>query len=334
VSGLEPDPDWRVRVALADAQVFIDRGVAQYRLSQMLGDADHRVLPPVLRSLAALQGREAAPQLLEHLTHDDVVVRKTAALLLAEVKAEEAIPALIQAYEAGRTDSTYLARAGALDALASMAGERAVETLERALADTDWAVRVRAASLLAGLGRTVDPMAMRPAPVGRAVSYGAAELISPTVSPHAYIETEKGTIEIELAVLEAPLTVLSFSSLAREGFYRGLTFHRVVPNFVAQGGDPRSDGEGGPGYTLRDELNPRPFIRGTVGIALDWADTGGSQFFLTHSPQPHLDGAYTVFGHVVAGLEVIDELEPGDLIRDVLIWDGVNPLRTEEIAPR
>ncbi len=84
-----------------------------------------------------------------------------------------------------------------------------------------------------------------------------------------------------------------------------------MPDFVVQDGDPRGDGEGGPGYTIRDEINMRPYLRGTVGMALDWKDTGGSQFFITHSPQPHLDGRYTVFGHVVNGMEVVDRLAPG-----------------------
>jgi cyclophilin family peptidyl-prolyl cis-trans isomerase len=104
-----------------------------------------------------------------------------------------------------------------------------------------------------------------------------------------FIETARGTIEFELAVLDAPQTSRNFMTLARKGFFNGLQIHRVVPNFVVQDGDPRGDGEGGPGYTIRDELNERPFLRGTVGMALSWRDTGGSQFFITHSPQPHLD---------------------------------------------
>ena len=122
----------------------------------------------------------------------------------------------------------------------------------------------------------------------------------------AYIDTEKGMIQIELAVLDAPRTVANFISLARRNFLGATPFHRVVPNFVVQDGDPRGDGEGGPGYTIRDEINQRPYLRGTVGMALDWEDTGGSQFFITHSPQPHLDGRYTVFGRVVVGMEVVD----------------------------
>ena len=101
-----------------------------------------------------------------------------------------------------------------------------------------------------------------------------------------------------------------------------MTFHRVVPNFVVQGGDPRGDSEGGPGYTIRDEINQRPYLRGTVGMALDWKDTGGSQFFITQSPQPHLDARYTVFGRVTRGMEIVDRIQPWDVIRRVLVWDG------------
>jgi len=96
----------------------------------------------------------------------------------------------------------------------------------------------------------------------------------------------------------------------------------VVPNFVVQDGDPRGDGEGGPGYTIRDELNDRPYLRGTVGMALEWRDTGGSQFFITLSPQPHLDARYTVFGHVVSGMDVVDGIQQGDVIQRIRIWDG------------
>jgi cyclophilin family peptidyl-prolyl cis-trans isomerase len=149
--------------------------------------------------------------------------------------------------------------------------------------------------------------------------------VSPQYSPRAFIDTDKGTVELELAVLDAPLTVANFITLARKGFFNGIALHRVVPDFVVQDGDPRGDGEGGPGYTIRDEINERPYLRGTVGMALDWQDTGGSQFFITHSPQPHLDGRYTVFGQVMNGMDVVDRLGPGDVIRRVRIRDGVTP---------
>ena len=135
-------------------------------------------------------------------------------------------------------------------------------------------------------------------------------------------KTDRGTIELELNVIDAPVTADNFAGLVQRGFYDGLTFHRVVPNYIVQGGDPRHDTEGGPGYTLRDELNQVPFLRGTVGMARDWADTGGSQFFITLSPQPHLDGRYTAFAKVVAGMDVVDQLRQGDEISRVLVWDG------------
>ena len=150
--------------------------------------------------------------------------------------------------------------------------------------------------------------------------------VAPSVSPHVFIESDRGTIQIELAVNEAPLTSDNFVRLARSGFYNGLVVHRVVPNYVVQTGDPRSDSEGGPGYTIRDELSQLPVLRGSVGMALDWEDTGGSQFFIATSPQPQLNGRYTLFGKVIAGMDVVDQLQRGDVIRVVQIWDGTTPL--------
>ena len=129
-------------------------------------------------------------------------------------------------------------------------------------------------------------------------------------------------IEIHLNIVEAPLTCASFIGLARRGFYDGLNFHRVVPGFVVQGGCPRGDGNGGPGYTLRCEIGQQPYGRGAVGMALSGKDTGGIQFFITHAPAPHLDGGYTVFGRVAEGMDVVDRIQPGDVIDRVEIWDG------------
>ena len=188
-------------------------------------------------------------------------------------------------------------------------------------------MRVRAARLMAQL----DPAAaaeaaaqIRPAPTTLSAElYTSPRAVEPAVSTQVYIDTDRGTIQIELAVLDAPLTVENFIALARKGFFNGLSVHRVVPDFVVQDGDPRGDGEGGPGYSIRDELNERPYLRGTVGMALDpWPDTGGSQYFITHSPQPHLDARYTVFGRVIAGMDVVDQIQQWDVIRRVRIWDG------------
>ena len=211
-----------------------------------------------------------------------------------------------------------------LAALRAYGKETATPLLTDALGDKDWAVRLRAATLLAELDPTTDAKTrIRPAPLTRAADwYTRPALTDPPVSTQLFIDTDRGTIQIELAVLDAPATVDTFVGLARRGFFDGLPIHRVVPDFVIQGGDPRGDGEGGPGFTIRDEINQRPYLRGTVGMALDWADTGGSQFFITHSPQPHLDARYTVFGRVISGMDVVDRIEQWDVIRRVRVWDG------------
>ena len=201
------------------------------------------------------------------------------------------------------------ARAAALAALASACiAAAATPVLTTALADKDWAVRLRAAALLKELDPRSDAdMQIRPAPTTQTSDfYQADHLVDPPVSTAVYIDTDRGTIQIEACrPRRSRFTVEHFVTLARKNFFDGLTFHRVVPDFVVQGGDPRGDGEGGPGFTIRDELNERAYVRGTVGMALDGPDTGGSQFFITHSPQPHLDAKYTVFGRVIAGMEIV-----------------------------
>jgi len=138
-------------------------------------------------------------------------------------------------------------------------------------------------------------------------------------NPLAKIITERGTISIELLYNQAPKTVVNFIHLAESGFFNDLIFHRVVPNFVIQTGDPRGDGMGGPGYTIRCEYNRHEFVRGTVGMAHSGKDTGGSQFFICPSAQPHLNARYTAFGQVVEGLSVVDQILVGDKIRTVEI---------------
>ncbi|HEV2706374.1 MAG TPA: peptidylprolyl isomerase [Pyrinomonadaceae bacterium] len=138
----------------------------------------------------------------------------------------------------------------------------------------------------------------------------------------ASVLTDKGSFTIELLPDEAPLTVDNFVGLARKNYFNNVSFHRVVPNFVIQGGDPRGDGNGGPGYQIRCEINAVPYVRGAVGMALSGKDTGGSQWFVTHSPQPHLDGGYTVFGRVIEGMDVVDRIAVGDRIHSVTVLEG------------
>jgi HEAT repeat protein/cyclophilin family peptidyl-prolyl cis-trans isomerase len=324
LSGLDPDPDWRTRAALASLLGELPRQTALPRLTRMLDDTDQRVIAAVLTALVKIGAPNAGDILLDHLKADDPVVRAASASGIGELKLAAGAQALPAAYQFGLRDATYVARAAAIEAFSKYGISVARSLLDAALADKDWAVRVRAAALLKQGEPSSDANdRIRPAPTRLAPeSYRAANLTNPAVSTQAFIDTDRGTIQIELAVLDAPLTVDNFIGLARRGFFNGLTFHRVVPDFVIQGGDPRGDGEGGPGYTIRNEISEQPYLRGTVGIALDWADTGGSQFFITHSPQPHLDAKYTVFGRVIAGMDVVDKIQQSDVIRRVRVWDG------------
>jgi cyclophilin family peptidyl-prolyl cis-trans isomerase len=133
------------------------------------------------------------------------------------------------------------------------------------------------------------------------------------------LRTNKGTIRLRLLKEDAPFTVLSFVKLVRKKFYDGLTFHRVVPDFVIQGGDPRGDGWGGPGYAIRSEFSMASFTRGAVGIASSGKDTEGCQFFITQVPAPHLDGRYTVFAKVIEGQDVVDRIQIGDTITEIVL---------------
>ena len=327
LSGLDPDPHWSVRAALATMLGTLPIDTVAAKLEPMLSDADQRVVPFALAALVKLKAPGAAAAALEKLKADDFAVRAAAAAAVGDLMPPNGAAALTDAYRFGQRDPTYTARAAALAALVNYGAAAATPVLRSAFADKDWAVRVRAAMLL----KQLDPASaadadaqIRPAPSSTPPElYSAPRIIAPSVSTQVYFETDRGTIQIELAMNDAPLTVENFVTLARKGFFNGLSVHRVVPDFVIQDGDPRGDGEGGPGYSIRDELNELPFLRGVVGMALDpWPDTGGSQYFITHSPQPHLDAKYTVFGRVVSGMDAVDKIQQWDVIRAVRVWDG------------
>jgi cyclophilin family peptidyl-prolyl cis-trans isomerase/HEAT repeat protein len=256
------------------------------------------------------------------LEEKDVIVRATAANILAEQPRETHLAPLVAALSRSKKDPANDARLAMLTAISKHKKPEAVEAIKSALSDQDHLVRRHAVDLLKqmGAGDFSDRIGV--------VQTGHDKRFYPRVAARldkkvtATIHTAKGRIKIELFPQDAPITVDSFVTLARKGFFNGLTFHRVVPNFVIQGGDPRGDGEGGPGYQIRCEVNTRPYTRGAVGMALSGKDTGGSQFFITHSPQPHLDGGYTVFGGIVSGMEVVDRIARGDVIRRVDIFES------------
>jgi len=143
------------------------------------------------------------------------------------------------------------------------------------------------------------------------------------VAKKGYILMGNGEkIEFDLFPNEAPGTVANFEKLANSGFYNGLTFHRVIPGFVSQGGCPYGTGTGGPGYTIKCETegNPHKHVVGAISMAHAGKDTGGSQFFIVHEPQPHLDGVHTVFGQVTSGMETVLKHKPGDVMEKVVVY--------------
>ena len=148
--------------------------------------------------------------------------------------------------------------------------------------------------------------------------------IDPAKKYKAVIETGRGVIELELYPQHAPKTVNNFVFLAKEGFYDDVSFHRVIKNFMIQGGDPTGTGRGGPGYRFEDELkeNPLKHETGVISMANSGPNTNGSQFFITHSPQPHLNGRHTVFGKVVSGQDVVDAIQQGDKMLHLEIQEG------------
>jgi len=330
LSGLDADPDFRVRQALAHALGAVGDDMSVGVLHAMLRDEDARVLPAVLEGLRRARGRDALDTLLRHLDHPDLGVRSAAAEEIRGLGPTGSSARLLAAWQRGVQDGAgeLEARISAVLALAAQKDGPAREGLARvAREDPSRAVRARAAALLAADGQT-PPDPGEEAVARPALDYDAAMApYAPRASvkvftPRVFLHTTKGTIEIHLDIVEAPLTSASFVALAARGFYDGLTFHRVEPGFVVQGGDPRGDGNGGPGYTLRCEITGRPYGRGAVGMALSGKDTGGSQFFFALQPQPHLDGGFTRFGQVAAGMDVVDRLRPGDVIERVEVWTG------------
>ncbi|HEX9801006.1 MAG TPA: peptidylprolyl isomerase [Thermoanaerobaculia bacterium] len=313
---------------LAEAAASADRWL-RARAAEAAGGPNDRELvlelardaePPTrIAALDALARRGESAALLAALADPDAPVRASALDALAE--AAELAPARVaelvdRARRDGAQNDVRLAgiRVLVTRGRTPPAPDRAeiVEALARLSEDGDWLVRRAAAAGLAELGA--------PQPAIGAVATGRdlaayRDVLRQTERPRRLaVETERGRLLFELACAEAPLTCLSFVQLAAAGFYDGTPFHRVVPDFVAQGGDPRGDGWGGPGYRLRDEINRLRYERGAIGMALSGPDTGGSQFFVALAPQPHLDGAFTVVGRVVEGETVLDRLRQRDRI--------------------
>jgi len=281
-------------------------------------------VPSVLNAYAEFKPRDLEEVLRRHLHESDVIVRATAAELLgANPPNELNTRALSEALPIALRDPDLNDAALAIiDSLGKQKSAAANEAIKSALDSQDHLIRRRAVAALKASGAgdfssRIGTVQSRntPADYARAIDRIGTKT-------YATVNTTKGVFRIELLPEDAPLNVENFVQLAKRKFFNGITVHRVVPNFVVQDGDPRGDGNGGPGYQIRCEINVVPYGRGAVGMALSGKDTGGSQWFITHSPQPHLDGGYTVFGNIVSGMNVVDNIVVGDVIQFITINEG------------
>ena len=296
----------------------------------------------LLNSFAKFKTDDLDNFLRAFLNHEDVFVRTTAAQLLGEQKASARnIESLQIAFSKSLlTDRDYNdAQLAILSALVKLDKTRAIGQLTTALTHYDYLLRRHAADLIEenDIDKSFPKIPDAKEKVGNIKPFDAknksklGQLLNTDVdykravmrdngNVKAVLTTEKGKITIELLPEDAPLTVDNFVKLAKSGYFNKVAIHRVVPNFVVQDGDPLGNGSGGPGWQIRDEMNTVPYERGAVGMALSGKNTGGSQWFVTHSPQPHLDGGYTVFGTVnETDMKIVDMLVRGDKILKVEI---------------
>ncbi|HSE22981.1 MAG TPA: peptidylprolyl isomerase [Pyrinomonadaceae bacterium] len=313
------------KTALSKSAVDLLRDMLAYKssglhINTLVAVHSEYAVPEVLRALAAFKPLDLDQVLRSSLKENDVIIRATAAELLGELPASEVnTTALVSALSLAKSDQLNDATLSTLDALGSQKNETATTAVKSALDSPDFIVRQRAAAILKTNG--AGDFASKVGPVQSRNSTRDYQRAISRIGQNvrAVVTTSKGSFTIELLPNDAPLNVDNFLTLAQKGYFRNITFHRVVPNFVIQGGDPRGDGNGGPGYQIRCEINEFAYDRGAVGMALSGKDTGGSQWFVTHSPQPHLDGGYTVFGKVIAGLDVVDNISRGDVIQSIRI---------------
>ena len=319
--------EWQHRAASLELEARGAPTAAVARLRRWRDDPDGRVRAAGAGALAAWADSAAVrvivrTELRAALRDQDVGVRTAALGALASGATQDDLSAALDSYQLSSTDRDNDARLAFWALVDSVLARAAaglspplmtrLEALPRPADPLERIAAARIARFAAWRDGTSAPRAF-------AWYLQRARDVRSTPRPVAVIETERGTIELALFASDAPLTVHNFVTLAQRHYFDGQRFHRVVPNFVVQGGDPRGDGNGGPGYAIRDEMNRRRYLRGTLGMALSGPDTGGSQFFVTHSPQPHLDGGYTVFGQLIAGGDVLDRIVQGDRIVRVTV---------------
>lgn len=324
-----PDSAKESKSLRAEAQDILS-GMLDYRNSGIIINTlvvvhSEYAIPDVLRAYAAFKPKDLDEVLRKHLKESDVIIRATAAELLGEMSPDETnTRALVAALPVALADKELNDAALAiLDSLAKQKRADANEAIKTALASQDYLVRRKAVALLKANGAGDFSTRIGTVQTRNTLADYERAIARMGKQVTALVTTEKGSFTIRLLPDDAPLNVDNFVQLAQRGFFRGITVHRVVPNFVIQDGDPRGDGNGGPGYQIRCEINQVPYERGAVGMALSGKDTGGSQWFVTHSPQPHLDGGYTVFGNVVAGMDTVDAIARGNVIHSIVITESL-----------
>jgi cyclophilin family peptidyl-prolyl cis-trans isomerase/HEAT repeat protein len=298
-----------LRLGAADAIGRLPREAAVSLAAKLLRDDAPRVRAA---AVSALPG-DAPRELLERALGDRDAAVRAAALEKGAPRRDELPAAWDAAYAACLRETEPDFTVTALEAAAALP-KGGAELLKARVNDQDAVVRATARRLLiAKKGARREDFAE--VPIATRHGFRDYERIARQANETAFtaeIATERGSFTIALDAESAPITVETFLELSRRSFFDGTVIHRVVPDFVVQAGDPRGDGSGGPGFAIRDELNPLPYERGTVGMALSGPDTGGSQFFVALSPQPHLEGSYTVFGKVVGDDAVLDRIEKDD----------------------
>jgi len=321
--------DWRLRAAVAAAEGdTLDRAFAIARATRLTRDPDPRVREAAYGALSPPSSMPLEDSvhaiLVNGLRDPDFYVRATVLGALADRPSANDLAAVLASYQQAGRDSANDARLAAVQYVAALwkrdsSSFTSARRAELSALPTPSDPLERAAGAAVPVWNKWKTVMPSPRPLAwyEGVVRGVV-LPSAAGKPlGATIATVRGPIKLEMFGEDAPITVWNFLTLARSGYYRNTRFHRVVPNFVAQDGDPRDDGNGGPGYAIRDEMNRHRYERGAVGMALSGPDTGGSQYFITHSPQPHLDGHYTVFGRVVSGFDVLDKLVQGDAITSI-----------------
>lgn len=322
---LNGKPDSKVRSAAAESYGLLNKTSVVPRLAGLFADEDPDVRAAAFDQLYTLDTANRSFYLTKALADPDYMLVVVALDKIGTDTLRQYLPTLSQLIKQGAGVDRDVRRS-ALDALKSFitAGVRdtaVMEILVTAAIDPEYVIRRSAAEIYRDYF-IQDRYSIVPPALARLSERQIKSAIDKyKFNPTATISTSKGDIEVELFFDVAPMTVLNFIELANSGFYNGLLFHRVVPNFVVQGGDPRGDGWGGPDWYIRCEYSTERYKRGSLGVATSGKDTGGSQFFITLSPQPHLDSRYTVFGEVTKGMEIADLIVKGDLISKITIFE-------------